>query len=223
MFKNLFKSISHGADIGDESIKFIELIKIGNSFKVNRYGEKKIEEGILEGDKEKMKETLNSFKKEFKVESVYTFSSIEHKAETIANVLIKRGDKETYMIVDLGNKSVGVFIVSNNIVMSSIILNIRGVEIPDLRDALMKHFIYWHTYKDIETKIKPPIKKIILCGDNDNLEKLAEYFSLGLKTKVELANVWTNILDTSKDIPEMTREESFKYAGAIAIALERFK
>ena len=65
---------SFGLDISDESIKFIELVKTKNGIKVNRYGEKKIPEGIIESgkikDPKRMEEVLVSLREEEGLKSV---------------------------------------------------------------------------------------------------------------------------------------------------------
>ncbi|PIZ86167.1 hypothetical protein CO033_01760 [Candidatus Nomurabacteria bacterium CG_4_9_14_0_2_um_filter_32_10] len=108
---------------------------------------------------------------------------------------------------------------ASNTEIFSVILN--GVSI--LRDEIVKHFLYWHTHKDEEGKDRPPIKKVILCGGNSNLIGLAEYFSVSVKTSVELADVWINIMKTDKNIPEMSFDQSLTFASALGLALRDFE
>jgi len=91
-----------------------------------------------------------------------------------------------------------------------------------LRDEVAKHFLYWHTHKDENGKDRPPIKKIILCGGESNLIGLTEYLSVSMKTGVELANVWTNITDTQKHIPEIGFRKSLAFAAVFGLALGDF-
>lgn len=92
-----------------------------------------------------------------------------------------------------------------------------------LRDEVAKHFLYWHTHKDEEGKDNPPIQKIILCGGDSNLVGLVDYFSVSLKTKVEMGNVWINILNTEKNIPEIEFKKALSYAAAFGLALGDFE
>ena len=91
-----------------------------------------------------------------------------------------------------------------------------------LRDEMNKHFVYWHLHNDKKEKEKLQIKKIILCGSDSNIKGLSEYLSVAMRNKVELANVWTNILNTQKLIPEINFDESFAFAPALGIALRGF-
>lgn len=92
-----------------------------------------------------------------------------------------------------------------------------------LRDEVSKHFIYWHTHKDEEGKDNPPIKKIILCGGDSNLIGLADYLAVSLKTSVEMADVWVNILDTKKYVPEIGFKKAMSFGAALGLALGDFE
>ena len=100
----------------------------------------------------------------------------------------------------------------------SVLLNSVSI----LRDELVKHFLYWHTHKDDEGKDRPPIKKIILCGGDSNLIGLPEYLSVSMKSRVEMADVWSNILDTKESVPEINFNKSMTFAAALGLALGDF-
>jgi type IV pilus assembly protein PilM len=100
----------------------------------------------------------------------------------------------------------------------SVVLNSVSV----LRDEIVKHYTYWHTHTDEKGKNNPPIKKIILCGGDSNLIGLADYFAISMKSKVEIANVWINILDTEKYIPKIGFAEALAFSSALGLALGNF-
>lgn len=195
--------------------------------------------------------------------SKISVQSLELEAQAISRAVIKKGDMETYMIVDFGKKRTGVFIVSRQVVMFTSTLDVGGVMLSNmiqksfevnfeeaekmkrqyglqrntankeifsvvlnsvsvLRDEIVKHFLYWHTHKDEEGKDNPPIKKIILCGGDSNLIGLADYLSISMKSPVEMANVWVNILDTAGTVPEMTLRQSLGFSAALGLALGDF-
>jgi type IV pilus assembly protein PilM len=99
--------------------------------------------------------------------------------------------------------------------MFAVLLNSVSV----LRDEIAKHFIYWHTHKDEEGKNNLPIKKIILCGGESNLIGLVDYISVSMKSPVQMANVWTNIINTEKYIPDMSFRQAMTYSTALGLAL----
>lgn len=189
--------------------------------------------------------------------------SCELEAQAISRAVIKKGDMETYMIVDFGKKRTGIFIVSRGIVMFTSTLDVGGVMLTNmieknfkisfeeaekmkqkyglqrnttnkeifsvllssvsvLRDEIAKHFLYWNTHKDEEGKNNPLVKKIIFCGGDSNLIGLAEYISVSMKTNVEMANVWINILNTSEYIPEIGFRQALSFSTALGLALGDF-
>ena len=196
--------------------------------------------------------------------SQISVQSFELEAQAISRAVVKKGDLETYMIVDFGQTRTGIFIVSRGIVMFTSTLDVGGMMLTNmiqknfnvnfeeaekmkkkfglqrntenremfsvilnivsvLRDEIVKHFLYWQTHKDEEGKDYPIIKKIILCGGDASLMGLSEYFSISVKNKVEMANVWINIIDTEKYIPEITFNRSLTFAAALGLALGDFE
>lgn len=107
--------------------------------------------------------------------------------------------------IDEGSKAKNIF---------PAILN--GISV--LRDELNKQYTYWETHNSNNINHEQ-INHIILCGGDANLAGLSEYLELGMKIKVENANVWVNILDTENSVPEMSFEESLSYATVLGLAL----
>jgi len=196
-------------------------------------------------------------------ESLISVQSFELEAQAISRAVVKKGDLETYMIVDFGQTRTGIFIVSRGVVVFTSTLDIGGASLNNmikknfniseeeaekmkwqyglqrnvdnkeifpvllnsvsvLRDEIVKHFLYWHTHGDEEGKDHPPIKKIILCGGDSNLIGLPEYLSISIKSSVEMANVWINIVDTKKSVPEIGFNKSLTFAAALGLALGDF-
>ncbi|MCC7160495.1 pilus assembly protein PilM [Candidatus Nomurabacteria bacterium] len=91
-----------------------------------------------------------------------------------------------------------------------------------LRDEIVRHFLYWQTHKDEDGKNNTPIEKIIFCGGDSNLTGLSDYISVSMKTPVDMANVWVNILDTSNSVPEMSFRQALAFATALGLALGDF-
>ncbi len=193
-------------------------------------------------------------------DSAISVHSLELEAQAIARAVIKKGDPETYMIVDFGEKRTGIFIVSAGVVMFTSTIDFGGVELDRaiqknfkvtaeeankmkveyglqrnvmnkeifpvllnsvsiLRDEISRHFLYWHTHEDENGNTNLPIKKIILCGGDSNLIGLAEYFSVSMKTTVEMANVWVNIINTEHYIPDIGSKQALSFAAALGLAL----
>lgn len=93
-----------------------------------------------------------------------------------------------------------------------------------LRDEILKQYNYWQEHcEDNVCFKKEPVDRIVLCGGDSNLIGLADYLSLGLKVKVEHANVWTNILNIKAKVPGMSFEESLSYTTVLGLALGDYK
>jgi type IV pilus assembly protein PilM len=187
-------------------------------------------------------------------------SFLEMEAQAIARAVIKKGDQETYMIVDFGKRRTGISVFSKGNLMFTSTIDVGGVVLTNviqksfkisfeeaekmkqkyglgrdsekkemfsvllngvsvLRDEISRHLLFWNTSKNEEGRSHSLIKKIILCGGDSNLVGLPEYISVSMKIKVETANVWVNINDREKYIPDMNFEQSLSYATSIGLAL----
>lgn len=93
---------------------------------------------------------------------------------------------------------------------------LNGISV--LRDELNKQYIYWETHNEYN-KNHNKINRIILCGGDANLVGLSDYLELSMKIKIENANVWINVLDTTKLVPDVSFKESLGYSTVIGLAL----
>lgn len=197
-------------------------------------------------------------------ESFISVQSFELEAQAISRAVIKKGDKDTYMIVDFGQTRTGIFIVTGGLAVFTSTLDFGGQTLTQmiaknfnvseeegdsmkkkfglernmenreifsvllnavsvLRDEVQRHFLFWHTHQDRESRDHPKIKKIILCGGDANLIGLAEYLSTSIKCEVELANVWTNVGSSAEYVLPINLNKSLTYAAAIGLALGDFE
>lgn len=134
------------------------------------------------------------------------------------NNTIQKSFNVSFKEADEMKKKYGLQRNSVNKELFSVLLNSVSI----LRDEISKHFVYWNTHKDEEGRSNPLIKKIILCGGDSNLIGLSDYFSVSMKTEVEMANVWVNIDDIQKHIPSISFKQALSFAAAIGLALGDF-
>jgi type IV pilus assembly protein PilM len=146
------------------------------------------------------------------------FTSTIDVGGVILTNTIKKNFKITTEEADKMKKEYGLQRNVGNKEIFSVLLNSVSV----LRDEIAKHFLYWHTHKDEEGKDNPPIKKILLCGGDSNLIGLSEYFAVSMKTSVEMANVWTSIVDTQESVPDISFKRALSFAAALGLALGNF-
>lgn len=93
--------------------------------------------------------------------------------------------------------------------------------VSGLRDEIRKHQTYWQGHVDDYGKKRPTIQKIYLCGGDSNLAGFASYLASGLPSPVELANAMANVNTLDKYIPEISFNDSLRYATALGLALRR--
>ncbi|MHB1118024.1 MAG: pilus assembly protein PilM [Minisyncoccota bacterium] len=89
-----------------------------------------------------------------------------------------------------------------------------------LRDSINKHYTYWQTHDDHGQK-RAQIKNIYLCGGDSNLAGFVNYLAVGLPVPVELAQVMVNVNSLDRYVPEISFNDSLRYATAIGLALRR--
>jgi type IV pilus assembly protein PilM len=93
-----------------------------------------------------------------------------------------------------------------------------------LKDEINRIYTYWESYRqknrDGDVLISP-ISHIVLSGRDASLSGFREYVALSMRTDVELANVWTNIISFDNDIPPVEYSESLSYGTAIGLALPK--
>jgi len=245
MFGKLFSKSSFGLEISNGTLKFIELISNKNGFKLGRYGERPILlDAKLGGIKNfrQVDEFFSIFKQKEKIKMVHLslpdgeiknkeqylsffnrsglkIKSFESSGQAIKRAVVKNGDMRTYMIVSSDKDKSNIWITSKGVLTHSITISSN---VHFLHDEVAKSFLNWHLYKNKEGVKNPSIEKIILCGDGSDLVQLAEYLSVNLRHKVELANVWVNILDTKEHIPEISFKQSLSFAATIGAALKGF-
>jgi len=106
---------------------------------------------------------------------------------------------------------------STNEDLSLAIMSILSI----LRDEMSKHQTYWQDHTDDYGKKRPIIQKIFLCGGDSNLGGFSSYISSGFAVPVETANAMVNVNTLDEYIPEISFNDSLRYATALGLALRR--
>src|SRR3989338_1420282 len=206
---SLRKNSSFGFDISNGTLRFVELVKDGDSIKIGRYGTEEMTDEVIE-DLEEIDSFLKIWKRSKKLWGVSIPRAqdiLNLREETISKAVIPYNDPQTYMILDLNPAHASVVVTSMNVPLFIASFTADGVSRESLKDKISKHLLSWHLGKDKEDRQNPSVKKIIICGSGEDLHDLAEYLSVNLRTKAELADVWIN-LGEKKNIPEITFNQS---------------
>ncbi|MFA5934138.1 MAG: type IV pilus assembly protein PilM [Candidatus Paceibacterota bacterium] len=132
--------------------------------------------------------------------------------------MIKKGLSIDFEHAEELKKENGLLRNSANKELFSILLNSVSI----LRDEINRHYIYWHTHKDESGNDREKINRIILCGGDAHLPGLLGYLTTSMRTKVELANIWSNINSLEHYSPKINFGESLIYSTALGLALRDF-
>lgn len=89
-----------------------------------------------------------------------------------------------------------------------------------IKDEIQKRIDFWQSNSTHPgSKELHRTDKVYLCGGDANMAGLPHHLSLELKTSVELANVWVNVVTDPSYVPEIEFRESLSYATCIGLAL----
>jgi Tfp pilus assembly PilM family ATPase len=174
--------------------------------------------------------------------------SLEIESQAIARATVRNGDKQTYLIVNVGDYRTSLHIVSNNLVQftsslafgksffSSVaqedsdnkkpmvstgevkVYNLQHSEEALLREEVHKVVDYWESLNHAPAWQRK-VDKMIACGEEVTSKNFREYFSSHFSKVVEPANVWVNAFSLDDYIPDITFDESLKYAPSVGSAL----
>ncbi len=102
----------------------------------------------------------------------------------------------------------------NLVIMSKIVV---------LKDEIYRHLAYWNTHENELGEKHAKVEKVILCGGDSNLTGFREYLSGELGLPVEIANVMVNVNTLDVYVPDISFNDSLRYATAVGLALRSSK
>lgn len=147
--------------------------------------------------------------------------SLEIESQAIVRSVLPRGSKDTVLVINFSQDKVGLYVASSTVVRFTSTIVTKGEFANNssyLMQEIKKLFVYWHTLKENVDKPEKKISHIYVCGDGFD-QNIVDTINNQSKTPTTLANVWVNTFDINKTIPEISFNDSLKYAGAIGLAL----
>jgi type IV pilus assembly protein PilM len=130
---------------------------------------------------------------------------------------IAKNLKITYDEAEKIKQEKGISGISGNENLSLAVMSTVSI----LREEINKHLTFWQDHVDSYGKKRPTIQKIYLCGGDSNLSGFAGYLASGLNVPVELANAMVNINTLDEYVPEISFDDSLRYATALGLTLRR--
>lgn len=149
---------------------------------------------------------------------VYFTSTIDVSGEDLDRAIAKSLSVSPTQAEEAKKERISLLKSHRNNKMFEIILPM----ISAIRDEAERYVDFWQTHgagDEHGSVVRPPIKKILLCGGDSNLVGFPEYLSHTLGISAEYANVWANVASFEDYIPELTLRQSLMYGSAIGLAL----
>lgn len=155
------------------------------------------------------------------------------EAQALSRSLVKRGDRSTYLVVNIGKIRTGVFIVSDGAVQFTSTLPMGSADFTTrdntpraslveaaapFRQEIDKVYIYWNKHRtSVDSAVS--IQKVILSGSDALTPGFREYLSKSLKMSVETGNVWANMPSIDTDSSTLSFSQALNFGAAIGLAL----
>lgn len=174
--------------------------------------------------------------------------SFQVESQAIARAVIKKGDRDTYLVVNLGEDKTGLYVVSDEVVQfaSTFALSKESarrtlestesfaLKAPKEKDAscdefwmkqvadeIQKLFSYWHTHEDKQGELGKKISKVLIVGDHLDVASCTGLVSSSIDVPVVIADVWVNAFSIDEfvpDIPRMPIEKSKNQDSSLKFA-----
>lgn len=147
--------------------------------------------------------------------------SLEIESQAITRAVLPKGITDTVLVINFSSDKVGLYVSTFGVVRFTSTIPTRGEMANNpayLMQEIKKLFVYWHTLKENVDKPDKKISSIYMCGEGFT-EETVSFISSQSKTPTHLSNVWLNAFDINKTIPEISFNDSLKYAGAVGLAL----
>lgn len=146
-----------------------------------------------------------------------------HESQAIASALIEKNKKGTYFIVHARENRIGTYLVRDGLVNFSTVTNISKDNYQEQFLVEYEKFVEYSTKYSLHSG--DPIKSVFVCGEFEYAKKIIESNekSPDLVKNLKLSNVWSNVLEIEKEIPNIPYEESLNFAGPIGVLLSDVK
>ncbi len=147
--------------------------------------------------------------------------SLEIESQAIARALLTFPEKQSHLIIQFGTQKASLYIISRGIVRFTSTIHLESdwqTNPHDIVAEARKIMSFWETNTDGVAKESNVLSGVLVCGHGFS-ESVASEFSSLLNMDVHLGNVWQNVCDIQKVLPNISFIDSLKYASAVGLAL----
>lgn len=96
-------------------------------------------------------------------------------------------------------------------------------ELSPIRDYIDRYYINWHTKPYKTKKERNPIMKIIVHGEGAQIAGFRDHLANATRIPAEYLNVWNKVMLPEDRVPELSFDDSLRYATAVSAALHAMK
>ncbi|NCS99425.1 hypothetical protein GW765_00385 [Candidatus Parcubacteria bacterium] len=204
------------ADIRDHiEIKLKEMVLFAYDEMILGYKVTKDKDEKLEVETIVVPEDIGYVYKKLLMQAGFIDLNFRTNAQASAKAVVL-DDQDPHMVVVLEDKNATVSMVQRGDLKQA---HRFKYEDHDLYDKIHAHHINWHEEAAEPGSDKEGLKCVTLCGNRADMEKL-EGLAKKLKTKVNNPDMWSGIFDFSKEVPEISAEDSLMYVIALGLARE---
>jgi hypothetical protein len=142
-----------------------------------------------------------------------------HESQAIADALVPKNFSGTLSIVHARESRVGIYLIKENLVRFSTLRSILDENYnKQFLDEYEKFLDYCSKY---DTDKNQPIESVLICGEFEYAKKILEaIMDSGKPMKdVKLSNVWINVFEIDKHLPDIPYEKSLGFAGSIGATI----
>jgi len=142
-----------------------------------------------------------------------------HESQAVAHAIMPKNSNGTVSIIHARENRVGIYLIKDNLVHFS---TLRAILDEDYKKQFLDEYEKFLDYcLKYNNGPKEPIKSVLVCGEFEYAKKILEALIDSSKTTkdVKLSNVWTNVFEIDKHIPNITFEKSLGFAGSIGATL----
>jgi|GEM_PF-1777922 len=142
-----------------------------------------------------------------------------HESQAIANAVVKKDFPETLSIIHARENRVGIYLVKDGIVHFSTLREASGATYrKQFLDEYEKFLDYSLKYGVGKNK---SVESVLVCGEFEYAKEILEAITDSPKATndVKLSNVWSNVFEIDKHMPDIPYEKSLSFAGPIGVTL----
>lgn len=147
--------------------------------------------------------------------------SFDIESQAIARAAVPKGDKSAQLILNLGKKKCGFYVVEDEVVQFTTTLKFGAgdrAHLNDLKTEIKKIFAFWAAH-DKSASADHNIKKVLVCGEASLDQGFVTELLDESPVLYEFANPWTNFSGTTDRLPAELAKDTIEYAPAIGLAM----